>query len=285
MPIDTSDIKGGADHVILPKPPRRLPGKPTKKHVLYTTFSLSILAIIAAVLVSPLALVLFESNQIDWSRLSNIGETYGAASAILSSIGIVGISLSLLLQRRQAKVAEEQVIREHYVRLVETSIEDPSLMSCWGAWAGEETAPELPDREQTRRQIFASLIIGSLYSSHQLRGADGSYERMRLRWFFQGEVGRRYWPITREGWMSLRQDRRTREFVKMAEEEYLKAIASGPPIIPAIYPTQEIQRETDTKPKPRRRYPSVLRASAVGLVGVVGTILFHRAFRRTIGRR
>ncbi|MEV5539422.1 DUF6082 family protein [Saccharopolyspora shandongensis] len=283
MPTDASDTKGGANRTARPRSSRRLPGMPTKKHVLYTTLSLSVLAVVAAVLVSPLALVLFENNQIDWSRLSNIGETYGAASAILSSIGIVGISLSLLLQRRQAKVAEEQVIREHYVRLVETSIEDPSLMSCWGAWAGEENEPELPDREQTRRQIFASLIIGSLYSSHQLRGADGSYERMRLRWFFQGEVGRRYWPITREGWMSLRQDKRTREFVKMAEEEYLKAITSGPPIIPASYPTQDIERETGTKP--RRRYPSVLRASVAGLVGVAGTILFHRAFRRAAGRR
>ena len=80
-------------------------------------FTARLLAVIAVgagllslVLFSPLLLrELTHVKGIDWQQLSNVGQTYGAASAILSGIALVGVVFSLLVQARQAKTERIRV--------------------------------------------------------------------------------------------------------------------------------------------------------------------------------
>src|SRR5215471_21034949 len=75
-----------------------------RKTAVYLTFLVITLGSLALVLISPILLrQLDRIKGIDWSLLSNIGQTYGAASAILSAVALIGISISLLVQVRQAK--------------------------------------------------------------------------------------------------------------------------------------------------------------------------------------
>ena len=63
------------------------------------------------ILVSPLFLrTLARAHGINWSQLSDIGQTYGAASAILSGVALVGVSLSLMVQARQAKAERIRIV-------------------------------------------------------------------------------------------------------------------------------------------------------------------------------
>ncbi len=63
------------------------------------------------VALSPLMLERLDGQAQDWERLSFIGQTYRAASAILSVLALIGVSVSLLLQAREAKATREQALR------------------------------------------------------------------------------------------------------------------------------------------------------------------------------
>src|SRR5215469_12947531 len=56
------------------------------------------------VLISPLLLrQIARIHGVNWTMLGNVGQTYGAASALLSAIALIGVSASLVIQGRQAR--------------------------------------------------------------------------------------------------------------------------------------------------------------------------------------
>jgi hypothetical protein len=76
-----------------------------------------------------------------------------------------------------------------------------------------------------------------LWMQHSLMGyAAGTIDESDLRrevlpGIFSGEAGRDFWRTASPIWMSGQADRRKRQFVKFVNDEYKKAIASGPPTI------------------------------------------------------
>jgi hypothetical protein len=66
--------------------------------------------LIAVILValSPLALTGLDGLSKDWQRLAEIGETYGAISALVSSFALGGVVISLLHQARAGHTVREQ---------------------------------------------------------------------------------------------------------------------------------------------------------------------------------
>jgi ABC-type sulfate transport system permease component len=67
---------------------------------------------------SPLALDTFRGSTSYWNRLSAIGQTYGAASAVLSVLTIIGVAVTLVLQARDSRALRLQAIRESHIRLL-----------------------------------------------------------------------------------------------------------------------------------------------------------------------
>jgi hypothetical protein len=75
----------------------------------------------------------------DWGRLSYIGQTYGAESAILSALAVGGVSVSLFLQARQARATSLflqarqaratniQMVRDYRRELIMMALENPDL--------------------------------------------------------------------------------------------------------------------------------------------------------------
>jgi hypothetical protein len=64
------------------------------------------------VALSPLALTYLNvKKSTDWDRLSDIGQTYGAASALLAGLALTGVAASLFFQAREAKATREQALR------------------------------------------------------------------------------------------------------------------------------------------------------------------------------
>jgi uncharacterized BrkB/YihY/UPF0761 family membrane protein len=76
---------------------------------LTTAFLLLVaLTSVALIGISPIALEVFHGATGKWERLSFIGQTYGAASAIISVLALVGIVFTLSYQAREAKLARER---------------------------------------------------------------------------------------------------------------------------------------------------------------------------------
>lgn len=178
---------------------------------------LTALLAVALIGVSPVALGIFHGSTGKWERLSFIGQTYGAASAIVSVLALVGIVLTLSYQAREAKLAREETRRQAVGDLLKMAMEDPELDECWGP------VPQ-PDDPKTRKQLLYTNMIISEWS---LSFETGALPEPRLRAIanemFQGRVGRDYWRSARELRLSTSAGRRNRRFHQILEEEYQRA--------------------------------------------------------------
>lgn len=196
-----------------------------------TTMYLIALAIVAGalalILFSPLLLDgLTHARGIDWSRLSNIGQTYGAASAVLSGIALVGVSLSLLVQARQAKVERIRIARERHMELLRIALDAPDV---YGPVIGLDASRSTID---TRQFLFSTMWVNYARVGFQMGVL--SEDILHDDIFgpaFRNEPIRKWWVAVRKVWSDdLVPDRRERRFVQIIDEEYRKALIEDRPI-------------------------------------------------------
>jgi hypothetical protein len=69
---------------------------------------IAIISALGSVALSPALMVRFghggtQDSTTEWERLGNIGQTYGAASAMLSVLALIGVTVSLILQARESR--------------------------------------------------------------------------------------------------------------------------------------------------------------------------------------
>ncbi len=184
---------------------------------------------LALILISPLGLkAIAVVKGLDWVKLGNVGQAYGAISAVISGVALAGVTLSLFLQARDFNLSRMQVMRNHHSDLMRFSIENPSFISSWGFVPAPGS-----DLERVRRIGFTNTIASFWKDSYETRMLDDGETHFNFYQLFQGEAGREYWTNSRLAWAETARTRRSRRFIRIAEEEYGKAISSGPPVVPA----------------------------------------------------
>ncbi|MEV0402991.1 DUF6082 family protein [Actinoallomurus sp. NPDC050550] len=178
---------------------------------------LIILTAVALIGISPIALGVFHGATNKWERFSFIGQTYGAASAIVSVLALVGIVVTLSYQAREAKLAREETRRQAVGDLLKMAMEDPDLDECWGP------VPS-PDDPRTRKQLlYTNMIIAEWSLSFETRALPEVRLRAIANEMFQGRVGRHYWKSAREARLSTSANSRERRFHEILDEEYQRA--------------------------------------------------------------
>jgi Family of unknown function (DUF6082) len=190
--------------------------------------SLSLLGL-GIILISPVGLKLISLVRgVNWVELGNVGQTYGAISAVISGVALGGVALSLFLQSRDFNLSRTQAMRNYHSDLVRFSIENPSFISSWGF-----IPPRDSDMEEMRRIGFLNMIVNFWKDGYETRAFDDDEIRLNFSQMFQGEAGRSYWMSSRLAWLEVATGQRDRRFVKIAEDEYRKAVDSGPATVPA----------------------------------------------------
>jgi hypothetical protein len=192
-----------------------------RRYLLPTLTIVLIAAIIGLVAASPLALDVFGDNPA-WTRRSEIGQTYGAAAALLSVLALVGIAASLLVQINEAKIAREQTSRAMHYELLRMALDDPLYRECWGQTRSVE------DEAEIRQHIYTNLIVSYWQSRYELRTFNEAHVRAGAADLFSGTPGRRFWSRTRETRFKTSQTRRARHFHRILDNEYHRAVATGP---------------------------------------------------------
>src|SRR5690349_8108119 len=105
------------------------------------------------VIISPAALNLVARIPgMNWARLSNVGQTYGAISALLTALALGGVVISLIYQARDVRTAREQASRAVHQELLKIEMEDPFYMEILGIPWGLGTG--LTDYDSLRRNHF-----------------------------------------------------------------------------------------------------------------------------------
>jgi hypothetical protein len=181
----------------------------------------SIFGTLSIVFLSPLALTwLPEDYGTDWSKLSNIGQTYGVASAILAVLALAGVAVSLLLQQREAKAAREQALRGLHVDLLRMALDEDAFLECWGNIGVSE------DRLWHRQHIYLNLVVSHWQLMWEIGAMNEAHLRLAAAQIFGGPLGRRFWAEVRTPRPAVEIGRRASRFHAIIEDEYQRALAN-----------------------------------------------------------
>ncbi|MEV4256533.1 DUF6082 family protein, partial [Spirillospora sp. NPDC049652] len=213
---------------------------------------LSIVAVllIALVLASPFGLdAVFAHTGADWRLLSDIGQTYGAISALLAALALAGLTASLLLQAREVRHQREQSARMAHLELLRMAISDRRLLACLGR-------PEGTTDDELARILYLNLFV----SWWQMRWEFGDMSEPNLRTLartdlFREAAGFKLWQISRDD--REPRNRRGRRFLRLLDEEYAAAQARRPEFRPGR--TAEARRR-------RRGIAGIVVVTAVGVL-------------------
>jgi hypothetical protein len=86
---------------------------------------LAVICAVAVLILSPLVLLLVGALfHVDWTQLSNIGQSYTGISAILSAGALIGVVISIRLQSSQNVTIQRQLVREMQFGLLRLAMED-----------------------------------------------------------------------------------------------------------------------------------------------------------------
>ncbi len=84
------------------------------------------IAISTLVITSPLApRAIALIPNISWPELSNIGQTYGAVSALLAALALVGVATSVLTQNHELRHSSWESGRARHLEITRMALDDP----------------------------------------------------------------------------------------------------------------------------------------------------------------
>ncbi|GAA1642368.1 DUF6082 family protein [Catellatospora bangladeshensis] len=189
------------------------------------SYALSLLttaALIAVVLLSPLLLeTATKVMSGDWSLLSDVGQTYGAASAILSSFALIGIVLSIAVSLRQARVGQQDAARSMQFELMKLQLDDPTLNSSLPPDASADQVATW------RRSIYRNMMFMYLRSSYFTEDISPDALRLQMEIIFRSPEARAWWPQARPAYATGSRLRMERMFVRIVNEQWRTAAAAA----------------------------------------------------------
>jgi Family of unknown function (DUF6082) len=191
--------------------------------------SIAAIAMSITVLCSPFFLEwLVASRHLDWVSIGNAGQAYGAASAILSALAVLGVAITVLLQFREHSASQLQILRQQQFTLIDFAAKDPfSRAPLFGFDAA--ILRDLTE-DQVRQWMFLAMVVGYARTGYLLGAfSEAILETEFFKHIFDTEVGRRWWSGSRYYMLTVAgQTKREKQFFRILDQVYEKALASGP---------------------------------------------------------
>ena len=179
------------------------------------------IAVSTLVVISPLALrVIALIPNISWPELSNIGQTYGAVSALLAALALVGVAASVLMQNRELRHSRWESGRARHFEIIRMALDDPLCRQVYGARA-------MPENE-ARLEGYVNLLLEYWVMLWEF----GDIQEERLRTFLEellgSKAGHVYWQKFGSVRLHEAGTKRERTFQRIADEVYRKLGQSLP---------------------------------------------------------
>ncbi len=189
-----------------------------------------------------------------FARLSSVGQFYTTISALVSSLALVGVAISLLYQARAGRTAREQAIRSLQQQLIRMEMDDPTLMTAMGApWGLSIPAESARIRDHLYIHMWATFWAGN-YVVGELNAA--AVREVAKAELFSSKAGRTYWATVRERVLSTNQGKYQR-FARIVDEEYQKVIADNVPVADPIRIADHANASTTHRKAGLRRFALV----------------------------
>jgi hypothetical protein len=196
-------------------------------------------------------------NEVDWTRLSEIGQAFGIVSVIISAVALVAVSFSLRIQRRQARVAQLEAVVALRIQLLQHAIKKPRYLKIWGFDTPGERAPETAYISMVfayLKMAFTLELLTELELRHYCKTA-----------FAEPSVGR-FWKSARHVYLNDASTPKGHLFAHIMDGEFRASLPDLP-----------IQPDTRTGRRPR----AWVAAGLALAVGVAATVAVNRRGRRT----
>jgi len=217
--------------------------------------------------VSPVALGLFHGATSQWERLSFIGQTYGAASAVVAVLALAGVVVTLGYQARETRRAREETRRNTTADLLRMAMTDPDLDKCWGP------VPLRDDPTTRKQQLYTNMIIAAWELSWEMGATPEHRLRVNANEMFRGQIGRDFWRNAGARRLAGSANRRERRFHEILDEEYRRALAD--------HPHSELRPDPRTPQRePGRMWSGVRKRLVWAGIGAGVVAAFYRVLRR-----
>lgn len=181
-----------------------------------------------SVVLSPLALGLFMGESGEWERLSLIGQTYGAVSALIAVFALVGIVATLVFQARENRRAVLESRRQAMNDLLRMAMDDPDLDECWGP-VPQPSVPKI-----RKQQLYLNMIVTQWAVSFETGAMPDTRLRAIAEEMFSAAPGRAFWDRAGPKRMNRAGNAKQRRFTQILDEAYRAADESGPGDGPAV---------------------------------------------------
>jgi len=152
--------------------------------------------------------------RLDWTKLSEIGQSYTGIAAVLSAAALIGAVFTVRLQLRQSQVIQEQAVRGTQFQLLSLALEDPALMAVWSV-----KVPDSSDETLKRQHVYLTMILRHLqfvFITSDMSKATLT-ETLQVE-FFDSPSGQAHWFRVRSYWIAVTHGKREKIFVETAEE-------------------------------------------------------------------
>jgi hypothetical protein len=206
--------------VDLPRPSARVSN--TFRVLLLAVCALSFTVAMVGVAVTPLLIGHLYAAGGDYSRISNIGQVYSAASAVIVVMALGIVAAGLTLQYRQFAAGRLQALSDSEDQLIRLAMQDPHYRQCWGA----RVAPEDVDEAD---YYYCNAILKNLKRAWQLHDLSEAQARAYLASLFDSEIGRTFWHDNGDWHQRVKTRGRRARIVEIINEAYLHAEKCGPP--------------------------------------------------------
>ncbi|MEV7325292.1 DUF6082 family protein [Streptomyces sp. NPDC093970] len=188
---------------------------------------------IALVATTPFFLDWVAPAHLNWGRLSDVSQTYGGLSILISAAALVGVVVSISHQARQVRIEHQELQRTAHRELILWSLSNPEFLTCWGP-------VNIPITQQRYKKIvYVNLIMGFWLTDFRLQRVSDKATLVNLRDHFRGEIARAHWSESKGKWRAFSEaqkgDVAGLRFVDLADQAYNEAVVAGPPVMEDDY--------------------------------------------------
>jgi hypothetical protein len=168
------------------------------------------ITIVGLLLLTPMMLANRAGSRPDWPLLASVGDAYGGTATMLSSVAVLGVAASLLLQWRQNRMIQLYSLKQQHLEIVKIALESPEFLYVDGVQSDPEG----------RLKVYANLLVSYWAMAWDLGLMSVPTLRANAARLLRQPVARRWWETWQSGYLTFKGRKR---FVQIVNEEYLRA--------------------------------------------------------------
>ncbi|MEU4690662.1 DUF6082 family protein [Actinoplanes sp. NPDC023714] len=160
----------------------------------------------------------------DWSRWSDVGQTFGVLSSIISGLALMAVVMTARVQFRELQRSAAAELSMLHLEILKMSIDDQQLAEVWPAFQ-----PGLSVK-RNRQFLYANIIYQFHWTSLNLNKATDDEVLGSMRYLFTSSIMRKYWAAAERGRTSLEPGSSEHAFARKLDEicrDYETAVATA----------------------------------------------------------